>query len=68
VFWSSIFAYVFPYPAVPDVGTAKPASVRGFCPFVSRDLTNLYMIFKVAVSTVGVINVNWRGILMNAVG
>jgi hypothetical protein len=30
----SIFVLVFPYPAVPEDGTGKPASVGGFCPFV----------------------------------
>jgi hypothetical protein len=30
----SIFVSVFPYLAVPDVGTGKPASVGDFCPFV----------------------------------
>jgi hypothetical protein len=30
---------VFPYPAVPEVGTGKPASVGGFYPFVVGGLT-----------------------------
>jgi hypothetical protein len=35
----SIFVTVFPYPAVPEVGTGKPASVGGFYPFVPGGLT-----------------------------
>jgi hypothetical protein len=35
----SIVVLVFPYPAVPKVGTGKPASVGGFCPFVPGGLT-----------------------------
>jgi hypothetical protein len=35
----SIFVSVFPYPAVPEVGTGKPASVGGFYPFVPDGLT-----------------------------
>jgi hypothetical protein len=31
----SIFVSVFPYPFVLETGTGKPASVGGFCPFVS---------------------------------
>jgi hypothetical protein len=34
-----IFFLVFPYPAVPEVGTGKPALVGGFCPFVPGGLT-----------------------------
>jgi hypothetical protein len=34
----SIFVLVFPYPAVPEVGTGKPSSGGEFCPFVSGDL------------------------------
>jgi hypothetical protein len=30
----SIFLSVFPYPAIPEVGTGRPASVGGFYPFV----------------------------------
>jgi hypothetical protein len=39
VFGLSIFFSVFPYPAVPEIGTGKPASVDGFCPFVPGGLT-----------------------------
>jgi hypothetical protein len=35
----SIFVLVFPYPAVPEIGTGKPASVGGFYPFVPGGLT-----------------------------
>jgi hypothetical protein len=34
----SIFVSVFPYPAVPKVGTGKPALVGGFC-FIPGSLT-----------------------------
>jgi hypothetical protein len=34
----SIFISVFPYPAVHEVGTGKPASVGGFYPFVPGGL------------------------------
>jgi hypothetical protein len=30
----SILLSVFPYPAIPEVGTGRPASVGGFYPFV----------------------------------
>jgi hypothetical protein len=39
VFGLSIFVSVFPYPTIPEVGTGKPASVGGFCPFVPGGLT-----------------------------
>jgi hypothetical protein len=35
----SIFVLVFPYPAVHEVGTGKPASVGGYYPFVPGGLT-----------------------------
>jgi hypothetical protein len=35
----SSFVLVFPYPAVPEVGTGKPASVGGLCPFVPGGLS-----------------------------
>jgi hypothetical protein len=35
----SIFVSVFPYLAVPEVDTGRPASVGGFCPFVPGSLT-----------------------------
>jgi hypothetical protein len=35
----SIFVLVFPYPAVPEVGTGKPASAGGLYAFVSGRLT-----------------------------
>jgi hypothetical protein len=35
----SIFVSVFPYPAVPEVDTGRPASVGSFCPFVPGSLT-----------------------------
>jgi hypothetical protein len=35
----SIFVPVFPYPVFPEVGTGKPASVGGFCPFVPDGIT-----------------------------
>jgi hypothetical protein len=34
----SIFVSVFPYPAIPEVGTGRPASVGGFYPFVPGGL------------------------------
>jgi hypothetical protein len=34
----SILLSVFPYPAIPEVGTGRPASVGGFCPFVPDGL------------------------------
>jgi hypothetical protein len=34
----SIFLSVFPYPAIPEVGTGKPATVGGFYPFVPGGL------------------------------
>jgi hypothetical protein len=34
-----ILVLVFPYSAVPKVGTGKPVSVGGFCPFVPGGLT-----------------------------
>jgi hypothetical protein len=35
----SIFVLVFPYTAVTEAGTGKPASVGGFYPFVPGGLT-----------------------------
>jgi hypothetical protein len=35
---SSILLSVFPYPAIPEVGTGRPASVGGFYPFVPGGL------------------------------
>jgi hypothetical protein len=35
----SIFVLVFPYPVIPEVGTAKPALVGGFYPLVPGGLT-----------------------------
>jgi hypothetical protein len=35
----SIFVLVFPYPAIPEVGTRKPALVGGFYPFIPSGLT-----------------------------
>jgi hypothetical protein len=34
----SILLSVLPYPAIPEVGTGRPASVGGFYPFVSGGL------------------------------
>jgi hypothetical protein len=34
----SILLSVFPYPAIPEVGTGRPASVSGFYPFVPGGL------------------------------
>jgi hypothetical protein len=34
----SILLSVFPYPAIPEVGTGRPASVGGFYPFVPSGL------------------------------
>jgi hypothetical protein len=34
----SILLSVFPYPAIPEVGTGRPASVGGFYPFVPGGL------------------------------
>jgi hypothetical protein len=34
----SILLWVFPYPAIPEVGTGRPASVGGFYPFVPSGL------------------------------
>jgi hypothetical protein len=34
----SIMFSVFPYPAIPEVGTGRPASVGGFYPFVPGGL------------------------------
>jgi hypothetical protein len=34
----SILLLVFPYPAIPEVGTGKPAPVGGFYPFVPGGL------------------------------
>jgi hypothetical protein len=39
VFGLSIFVLVFPNPSVPEVGTGKPPSIGGFCPFVPGGLT-----------------------------
>jgi hypothetical protein len=33
-----IFFLVFPYPAIPEVGTGKPASVGSFYPFIPDGL------------------------------
>jgi hypothetical protein len=35
----SIFILVFPYPAIPEVGTGKTALVGGFYPFIPGGLT-----------------------------
>jgi hypothetical protein len=35
----SIFVSVFPYPAVPEVGTGKPTLVGGFFPFIPGGIT-----------------------------
>jgi hypothetical protein len=34
----SILLSVFPYPAIPEVGTGRPASVDGFYPFIPGGL------------------------------
>jgi hypothetical protein len=34
----SILLSVFPYPAIPEIGTGRPASVGGFYPFVPGGL------------------------------
>jgi hypothetical protein len=38
---------VFPYPAIPEVGTGRPASVGGFYPFVPGGLPISLILFDV---------------------